>query len=116
MTTINKEQELVEAMNEIINKDGDVEIPVNTFVGLWFTSGEQLTDKSMTRHLLDFSESNDLDYVSVMNGHAQVYMMRFWKKEKTKLLEVKEDALHTEGCETRIGQDSEGNDNPGSGA
>ena len=88
-----KEKELLEAMMECFNRDPVVEIPVNTFVGVWF-SNEQLTDKIITRRLLDFSKENNFDYVSVMNAQMQVYMIRFWKNKEIKQLEEgKEDAI-----------------------
>ena len=88
-----KEKELLEAMMECFNRDPVVEIPVNTFVGVWF-SNEQLTDKTITRRLLDFSKENNFDYVSVMNAQMQVYMIRFWKNKEIKQLEEgKEDAI-----------------------
>jgi len=111
---------LNEVRNHIITtleSKKDVEVHSIPFIQE-FTKDGPIKDHQLVEKLKKFSEDNGLDYVWIFpeGMYAGKAILRFWKVKGIKQLkEVKEDALHTERCETRVGQDSGGNDDPGSG-
>jgi hypothetical protein len=79
-----KIRELIEASN-----GSSVEIVTKSFVDLWFR-GKKFTDIDFTKKLIDFSNTYDFGHVIILNHRGVMEAIRFWEKEKIKLLENKE--------------------------
>jgi len=74
------EKDLAKQIRQLIEKDkhGVVEISISTFAKMW---GNDTIYK-----LMQFTESNGLGYVSILQGN-RILAVRFWKIKGTELLE-----------------------------
>jgi len=79
----------------VLEKNKDVEVHSMPFLQEFSKNGP-IQDWQLVEKLKQFSEDNELDYVWMFPEgiHAGQAILRFWKKEKTKLLkETHEDVV-----------------------
>jgi len=82
-----KEKNAVDSINTKLSNNKFVDVDPRGLIGIWFGNPKTVTDDNLFNKLKDFSERNDFGYVLVL-GNRKNYLksIRFWKKEKTKLL------------------------------
>lgn len=57
-----------------------LDIPFKHFIHEWFPNKQRVSDKDITRALLDFDKKYDLDHLVILDGRGAIAVRFWWKK------------------------------------
>lgn len=86
------EEQIAKDVLEALDKAGDgefVEISLAPFLHSWANGKTSLSDNEVSKGLLQFAKTYNVDYVWVLSGGINVqHVLRFWKKSPPAIPEI----------------------------